>query len=56
MLVDFSHNITIDIDECALGTHQCAHRCNNNIGSYTCSCQTGYALNADGQHCDSELQ
>ena len=41
-----------DIDECGLGTHQCAQNCSNTVGSYTCSCQTGYTLNADGQHCD----
>ena len=41
-----------DIDECSNGTHQCAHNCTNTIGSYTCSCDSGYQLNQDGLHCD----
>ena len=42
----------IDIDECALGTDQCAQNCHNNVGYYTCSCNAGYTLNSDGYHCD----
>ena len=42
----------LDINECAEGIDQCAHNCHNNIGSYTCSCNTGYRLNADGFRCD----
>ncbi len=44
-----------DIDECAEGTDQCDQNCHNNIGSYTCSCNTGYRLNADGFRCDGQL-
>ena len=44
-----------DIDECAEGTHMCEHNCHNNIGSYTCSCRTGYRLNADGFACDGMI-
>ena len=40
-----------DIDECSEGTHQCDHNCHNNVGSYTCSCRTGYRLAADGRSC-----
>ena len=40
-----------DIDECTEGTHQCDHNCSNNVGSYTCSCRTGYRLAADGRSC-----
>ena len=43
---------SLDIDECGLGTHQCAQNCSDTVGSYTCNCRTGYTLNADGQHCD----
>ena len=45
----------IDIDECGLGTHQCAQDCSDTVGSYTCSCRTGYTLNADGRHCDGMI-
>ncbi len=43
-----------DIDECAVGTHQCGQNCHNNVGSYTCSCNTGYRLAPDGRSCLSE--
>ena len=41
-----------DIDECALNTDGCAHNCFNIIGSYTCSCRTGYSLATDRQSCE----
>ena len=43
-----------DIDECAENTDGCAHNCHNTAGSYYCSCNTGYRLNADGHACDGE--
>ena len=45
--------LPLDIDECASGTAMCAHNCQDTPGSYTCSCRTGYALNADGRTCAS---
>ena len=45
----------IDIDECAEGTDRCAQNCHNNIGSYTCSCNAGYRLNANGYDCDGMI-
>ena len=45
----------IDIDECSDGVHHCAYNCTNTIGSYMCSCGTGYQLNGDGLHCDGQL-
>ncbi len=46
MLFKFS-----DIDECTLGTHNCDinGQCSNTVGSFTCSCNTGYA--GDGVNC-----
>ena len=44
-----------DIDECSSGTDLCAHNCTNSIGSYLCSCGTGYRLNADGFQCDGKV-
>ena len=63
MMVEFSITLVlkaviillIDIDECALGTHQCAQNCSNAVGSYTCSCRTGYRLSSDRQTCISEF-
>ena len=36
-----------DINECALGTHNCdIHAiCTNTIANYTCKCKTGYSGN-----------
>ena len=41
-----------DIDECTRGTHQCDMNatCTDNIGSYDCSCNTGYL--GDGFICE----
>ena len=43
--------ICLDINECLLGTTGCTQICNNTVGSYTCSCNTGLTLNADNQTC-----
>ena len=38
------HVHTIDIDECSFGIHSCHQSavCENNDGSYTCSCRNGF--------------
>ena len=41
-----------DINECAAGTGTCGQNCHNIMGSYTCSCNTGYSLNTNGRSCD----
>ena len=45
---------TADVDECAGNTDMCHHNatCNNNEGSYTCSCNTGYT--GSGLSCTSK--
>ena len=43
-----------DVNECTAGIHQCAQNCHNNVGSYSCSCTSGYRLNADGRRCDGK--
>ena len=40
-----------DIDECSMGMAMCVHNCTDTHGSYTCSCQPGYTLGADGYSC-----
>ncbi|CAG2197543.1 unnamed protein product [Mytilus edulis] len=40
----------VDIDECTT-TSKCAHLCANTVGSYQCSCRTGYQLALDGVSC-----
>ena len=46
--------LTADVDECAIGNHSChdSATCHNNQGSYTCSCNSGYA--GDGVFCTSK--
>ncbi|CAK1544808.1 unnamed protein product [Leptosia nina] len=34
----------VDVDECAAGSHHCAHLCNNLNGSYSCACRDGFRL------------
>ena len=46
----YVHPLT-DIDECTRGIDGCQHNCNNNVGSFFCSCNTGYALTPNGKNC-----
>ena len=40
-----------DVDECTTGTHNCDQQCTNTQGGFTCSCNTGYELLANGYEC-----
>ena len=44
----------LDMDECRLGTYKCAHTCHNSIGSYICTCDSGFIINMDGKTCVGE--
>ena len=44
-----------DINECSSGTHNCAHHCHNNAGSFTCSCNSGYRPSSNGCECNGRL-
>ena len=41
----------IDIDECAEGADGCAQTCTNEVGSYSCSCGSGYRLATNRHGC-----
>jgi len=41
-----------NINECDTNNGGCAQNCTDSEGSHTCSCDTGYTLNADGVSCD----
>ena len=45
----------VDIDECTTGVDTCEQTCQNNNGSYICTCRQGFRLHSDGQQCDGEL-
>ena len=46
-----------DVDECrkiisgVISKGGCQHKCNNTIGSYSCSCNEGFALAYDRRTC-----
>ena len=44
-------NCITDIDECDGDVHGCSDICNNNEGSYTCACESGYQLENDERTC-----
>ena len=50
----FSFLFHADIDECATNNGGCEQTCINTIGSFYCSCRTGYQLDGDGFNCTGE--
>lgn len=47
-------SLLTDINECANVNGNCAQVCTNTVGSYICSCVTGYELDADTRTCDGK--
>ena len=45
-----------DVDECALGLHNCDHICNNTQGGFSCSCQDGFLLYLDEASCTGNIE
>lgn len=45
----------LDFDECKTSTHSCDDNaaCKNTVGSYTCSCKSGYS--GDGKTCNGKM-
>ena len=43
--------IPIDVDECNTANGGCDHNCTNTVGSFICSCDTGYQLDESGLNC-----
>ena len=44
----------IDINECNAANGGCERNCNDTIGSFICSCDTGYQLNENGLNCNGK--
>jgi hypothetical protein len=42
----------IDVNECAINNGGCQQLCSNRVGSYACSCLSGFLLASDGMFCD----
>ena len=45
----------IDVNECGTNNGGCQQQCTNTVGSYSCSCYTGYTLNSNGKTCTGML-
>ena len=43
-----------DMDECQTNNGGCNQICTNTVGSFECSCGTGYTLAADNLNCDGK--
>lgn len=41
----------VDIDECAAQNGRCSQLCSNSVGTYRCSCNTGFRLSRDMRTC-----
>ena len=46
--------LNADIDECGTNNGGCSQVCTDNDGSFVCSCNTGYELDADGVTCNGK--
>ena len=44
----------ITVNECATNNGGCAHTCTDTVGSFTCSCRTGFVLASNGLGCNGE--
>ena len=52
------HFVNLDVDECVGDPYPCDATnggCTDSDGSYTCTCNSGYVLNADMSTCDGML-
>ena len=41
----------VDINECTINNGGCVQLCTNTLGSYNCSCNSGYILDIDELNC-----
>lgn len=48
------HRLHLDIDECGEKKNLCNQTCSNSVGSYNCSCESGYRLAKDGISCNGK--
>ena len=46
----------LDVDECSLNNGNCQQSCHNSVGSYRCTCASGYTLMADGRSCAGNIR
>ena len=46
--------IIIDINECSTNNGGCAQTCTNTVGSFQCTCRSGYTLASNSRGCNGE--
>jgi len=54
LCVELSNLSNLDVDECRTGEHNCQQLCNNLLGTYNCSCNTGFMLDNDSRTCSGK--
>ena len=47
--------IISDTNECSSNNGGCQQRCSNSVGSFSCSCNTGYRLKTDLRTCEGTI-
>ncbi len=50
-LTDCNNNYCVDKDECLVNDGGCEQNCHNSEGSFSCSCNDGYTIAANGFDC-----
>ena len=45
----------VDHDECATGHDNCDQNCHNSHGSFSCSCNSTWRLDANGYTCNGNI-
>jgi len=55
MMIDVLVDAAADINECAMHNGNCSQLCSNNIGSFACSCHTGFRMAPDKRTCVGEF-
>ena len=53
--VHFPHTLFLDVDECATNNGGCNHTCANKQGTFQCSCDAGYSLDANNKTCSGNV-
>lgn len=46
--------VCVDIDECSVNNANCTQFCNNTLGSFQCTCMSGFELASDGFTCNGK--
>ena len=52
----FGYFTVADVNECQINNGGCHSGCTDKVGSYDCSCDSGFVLAADGHSCNGEKQ